>query len=959
MKSINFDNPYLLLLGLPLLALLLLPFFIAIRKENCSKSVVISMVLHVLITVCVSFGIAGANVKTVATETQVYVLADVSHSASKNLKQVDDYVRGVKDALPMNSKMGVVVFGRDYDLKTPLGGKFDTVSGSRVDDSATDIAGALKYAGELFDENTIKRVVLITDGKQTDGQTTEDIISAVESLHSADVKVDAIYLDSNLNESQKEAQITGVDYTKTTYLGHASTASALVQSSLETDAIITLYKKPTDAKDYTEKHEHAQKLSKGFNVVSFDLNTEEEGVFDYRMELFMEGDEISVNNTYDFTQSVEGRLKVVAITSTFEDAVALGNYYASGSDLDVYVRNTEERYDNNNNGALISVLVDYLLEFRVSDEGQALTINANSIVDAEGAASHFSGFSNVSAQKSQVVVPYTVEAFCGYDEIVLSGFDVRSVENDIAFVGALETAVSVFGKSLLVAGDMQLHGQNEESSTGEEGEATEADDAPLVALQKMLPVNYRPSEQDPKLYGIVLDASRSMEKLWHFQMAKMAAIQLVNLLGEDDYVTLVVFAGDVTFSQIPKRVGSNRAEIVQTIEALDVRQGTYLGAALQKTYEFMKDLSFYQKQVMLITDGMSHTVEANDPLQAVKDMYASSIVTSVINTGSMDAETMLKQLAGEGHGSYYYAETEEDLSSLLLEEIFDDVNDSVIEVPTRVTIKRYTDGLVEGVMALPDVNGFLTAKQKPSATSVLTVKYQKDSGGWVETPLYSYWDYGEGKVAAFTSKLSGPWTQAWREEEGKTFFENVLKENTPKEKNDKPFRVSLTQESSTALLEITSYQLNPSTDVSATLVLPNGEQIESQKLIFDKNRFYYEFATETVGKYILKITYTRDGTSYESERIFHLSYPAEYDEFTVYDAALLHQIIRHHGEVSEDGNVDLTVGEDEIDIYTYALTTPLMIAAVVMFVADVIVRKLRWVDIVGLFKKSKAGGAKQ
>ena len=960
MKSINFDNPYLLLIALPLLVLLLTPFFIAIRKENCSKKVIASLVLHLLITVCVAFGAAGTNIKTVATETQVYVLADVSHSASKNLKQVDDYVRGVEDALPMNSKLGVVVFGRDYELKTPLGKKFSTVSGSTVDDTATDIAGVLKYAGELFDEKAIKRVVLITDGKQTDGQTTENIISAVESLHSAGVQIDAIYLDSNLKETQKEAQITGVDYTKNTYLGHETSASVLVQSSFETDALITL-KKSTNGGEYQQEAIHAQKLSKGFNVVEFDLNTDEEGVFDYRMELSVEGDEVADNNVYDFTQAVEGRLRVVAITSTLEDVAALDGYYADNSDLDVYLRRQEEKH--NAMGDLVSVTVTYEVAIQTENGERSVRIKTNNSKDGENIKSLFASDVNVTVETGEVTIPYTVEMLCIYDEIVLSSFDVRMMENDIVFVQNLETAVSVFGKSLLVAGDLQLHGQNEEKATDDENgggnEGTEeVDDAPLVALQKMLPINYRPGEQDPKLYGIVLDASRSMEKLWHFQMAKLAAIQLVNLLGEDDYVTVVAFSGDVTFTQMPKRVGSNRAEIVQSIEALDVRQGTYLGAALKQTLEFMRDSSFYEQQVMLITDGMSHTAEADDPETVVRDMRASSIVMSVINTGSSEGASKLKNMATLGGGSYYYAETEEDLASLVLEEIAEEVNDTVIEKDTQVHIKRYTDDVLNGIVSLPNVKGFLTTTQKASATPVLTVKYQKESGGWVETPLYTYWSYGEGKVAAFTSKLSGEWTESWKGAEGQAFLDNVVKENTPQEKNDKPFRVKLTQSEAKTLVEVSSYQLSPATEVVATLTLPSGEKLEAQELLFDKSCFYYEFKTDALGKYTLDIAYTRDGVTYESTTAFHLCYNAEYDEFTAYDPSLLHKIIRHRGNVSEDGALDLSNDKADVEMRAQYLVTPLMIAAVIMFIVDVIVRKLRWVDIVSLFKKSKAGGKK-
>jgi len=54
MRNISFDNPYLLLVAIPVLLLLVIPFVIAIRKENKSKSAVVSLVLHIVIVALVA-----------------------------------------------------------------------------------------------------------------------------------------------------------------------------------------------------------------------------------------------------------------------------------------------------------------------------------------------------------------------------------------------------------------------------------------------------------------------------------------------------------------------------------------------------------------------------------------------------------------------------------------------------------------------------------------------------------------------------------------------------------------------------------------------------------------------------------------------------------------------------------------------------------------------------------------
>ena len=59
MRSISFDNPYLLLLFIPLLAAVIVPVAIAIRKDNRSKSVVTSLILHLLIVCMIVLSVAG------------------------------------------------------------------------------------------------------------------------------------------------------------------------------------------------------------------------------------------------------------------------------------------------------------------------------------------------------------------------------------------------------------------------------------------------------------------------------------------------------------------------------------------------------------------------------------------------------------------------------------------------------------------------------------------------------------------------------------------------------------------------------------------------------------------------------------------------------------------------------------------------------------------------------------
>ena len=126
MTSISFDNPYLLLIAIPLLALLVVPYVIAIRKENKSKSTVITLILHTVMIALIALALAGLQKVTVKTETEVLIVADVSYSTNSSIDKTDSYIKELirKENLPPNSKAGVVCFGRDSVINTPFGNEF-------------------------------------------------------------------------------------------------------------------------------------------------------------------------------------------------------------------------------------------------------------------------------------------------------------------------------------------------------------------------------------------------------------------------------------------------------------------------------------------------------------------------------------------------------------------------------------------------------------------------------------------------------------------------------------------------------------------------------------------------------------------------------------------------------------------------------------------------------------------
>lgn len=385
MNSINFDNPWLLIIGIPLLLIVIVSFIIAVRKDNKTIHNVTSFVIHILIVILITLGLAKTSYERIITETNIYILADVSYSSNKNLDLIDEYINELEGNVPKNSKIGIVCFGKDYEVLTDVGEEIKSVKESKVDKSATNIYEALEFTATLFKDNVVKRIVIISDGEET---KESSIVSLVQNLSVENVYVDAIYVDNNLKEDDKEIQINEINYINSTYLNNEETVYAIIQANTTSKAYVKLYK------DNELLKEKAVVFAKGYNSITFDLDTSIVGTFDYKLVVESDDDTSTYNNNYMFTQTVNEKLQMLFISSNNSDLEQAKELYGNSCIIDAYV--------NNKN------------------------------------------------------VPYTIEQLSKYDEFVLSDIDIRTLNNYSQFISSIDTLVSKFGKSLITFGNTYI-----------------------------------------------------------------------------------------------------------------------------------------------------------------------------------------------------------------------------------------------------------------------------------------------------------------------------------------------------------------------------------------------------------------------------------------------------------------------------------------------------------------------
>ena len=910
MSSINFANPWLLLVALPLLAVFIVPFAVVVRSDNRNGHNIASMVIHIVMALIIAFAVAGTYIQTTVTETSVYVVADVSYSANKNLDAIDGYIKALDKNMPKNSKMGVVCFGNDYKLLTSLGGKFTSVKKAKVDDSGTNISGALEYTGNLFKDDVLKHIVLITDGRDSDRRDEDLLIRTVNALALKDIKVDAIYLDDNINPDAYEVQISSAEFTASAFKGKSESVSCIIQSNRTVNGRINLYKDGVLLSTVNET------FTSGYSSFTFPLDTEDAGSFEYIIEVEAERDESSINNVYTFVQTVTEVVDVLFITGESSDAQTAENLFGENANVDIY---------------------------------------------------------DISKTS---VIPYSVEQLCAYDEIYLSNADISGVENATAFVKNLDIAVSLFGKSLVTVGDTFIQNSSDD----------EVKNQVYSSVGDMLPVKFGNTAGDPKLFTIVIDDSRSMELLSKMIIAKAASKHLVGLLGENDYLCIVAFDSDVRLLLSPTRIDgvydpatgqTGRERALEVIDNIQPSQGTVIGAGLREAYRMMVGLtSFGDRQIMLMSDGLNYTDDPDNPVQIVTDLRNVGIVTSVLDVGrglqndgaAVAAKRLLQDISDVGGGKLYEAHNNVDnLKDILFAEMSDNVTGTKVEGNKWITVARRYDSSLTGYD--PDaryfLNGFIYGKAKASATSVLTVDYElENSSTPVKAPLYSYWQYGNGKVASYTGLKFGNGITVQKdgsnlpEKFDPTFFGNVFNTGIPAQKTSAPFTVENNIAGRYACFVITPPEVMTGAEATVSVTLPDGTSLEPALCTFKTTHYGYDLALPSSGRYQVTVTYSYGGRNYSADASFNIDFLEEYDSFQTYDTSVLYKMVGRDGKVSTNGRLKIENDPKDVTLYTVKLTVPLLIVAAVLWVADIVVRKLKWIDVKSFFTINKKGGGK-
>lgn len=844
--ELYFERPALLFILIPVILLLVGSFFFLPGRRRKSARRIAALVIHCTIAFILTALLSGIGLRSTGTKQAAMILVDRSASMGEDPSSIDAGVNELLRYFGEEIPAGVVAFGGDTTLELSLG-ENGVLTDETVVKDATDIDSAVRYALTLLPDDSAKRIVIFSDGNETDG----DARDAARMLRTMGVRVDTIYYPGG-DRYDREAEVSQIEGASTVKKGERLRMAVTVNSTYETKASLWI----TDNGSFVNTVD--LDLHQGSNVVDVSVTPREEGEHIYAVRLRIdEGDALEINNSMMHAVTVTGNPKILLVSRTSTEGQELKRMMSKEASIDV--------------------LTPYRLP--------------SSIVD-----------------------------LCRYDGVILSNIAERVLPG--YFSDLLHAYVSRFGKPVLFVG-----GDSAFSLGGMKG----------GAYEDMLPVNldYQKSKTERALSMLlVIDCSRSMGTDNALALAKQSAIRCLETVSEEDYVGVIAFWGEAeVVKSIGKCTPSYKDELSRAISGISIGAGTCYEPALELAIGEMSRAKTPVKHVIFLSDGQPSD---HKYIELTEKLVDNGVTVSTI--GLRYNSDILPAMAKKGLGRYNYVSTVDELPSIMLSEAKLVAASPMISGKFKVEypqISALTVGIAEDELA--QVSSYIGSIPKEDAKVLLRVNGD---------PLYAVGAYGRGEVAVFMSELAGSWNAAWSLNDScDALVRRIVLSSTRTDRPATSIAVSTEQNGKTASIRIETASEGVGYQPEVHVKFADKEIVTEIRQI---GRELYEatFDAETPGKYDLSLMLSDDDGNlvdfYDSALI--VPYGREYDVFYEGGLGLLQDLAALTGGEALQSYEDTQILGD-VDMgtvtYTRSLLLPLGIAAAVLFLIDVTLRRIR------------------
>ncbi len=797
-----------------------------------------------------------------ATRVSAVMLVDVSDSISdSDLAQARALAQRAMRARGDNDLQLVTFAGRARHARLPrdpdalaLQRPAPARPGEPSPGLHTDIQAALQLAYGLFPPGHLPHVLLLSDGRQTDG----NLLAEAGRARRLGVR---IYHHLLSNAPPQEVAARSLSLPAHIAVGESFDLHAEVFASYKTRARVRLYQdKLLNGLDGVRDVD----LVPGDNPLTFSSIVRTAGEVAYKLSVEPSGpDRFADNNAVSATAVVPGRPSVLLVDSDPGRLQALAEALS---------------------------IADYEVDLR-----------------------------------SAAALPRSLAELGRYDFFILSDVPADRISPDQMDV--IERYVRDLGGGLLFAGGAQSYGLG-----GYQG----------TRMESLLPVSMdseRRNQEQSLALALVIDCSGSMSGQ-KIELAKDAARAAADLLGPDDAMAVIGFSSEPE-RMVRMQSARNHLRIGQNIARLTAQGGTAIFPALDMAFQDLLATTARVKHVILLTDGQTQESGISDLVQA---MRAEGITVSAVGLGGDVNRGLLQQAASLGGGRAYFTNDPHNVPRIFVRETTTVGQNSAVEDLVRMRVEEPADFLRGiDIEHAPMLRGYIATRAKPRPAQVVLQSELSE-------PILARWRVGLGWVLAWTSDLKPRWAAdllRWRQLP--SLFGQLVREHMRERRHDElPMQVALDGDElhiSVDAIGADDRFLN-GLDSSVTLEGPmETTQGRMRKTVAlsqrAPGRYEARVRLERYGSFALQAVHRRDGhvVAHSQAQVSH-PYPAELAAREP-DRALLERASALTGGRALDVAADLFDPADERVVAQRELWPELVLAALALFLVDLLLRRVR------------------
>lgn len=506
-----------------------------------------------------------------------------------------------------------------------------------------------------------------------------------------------------------------------------------------------------------------------------------------------------------------------------------------------------------------------------------------------------------------------------YDSIFLSNIAAGDLSKEVMLL--LESAVRDFGVGVVCIG-----GDQSFTAGGYRG----------TPLESLLPVDMELSSKKVLPSGALVLVVHATEFPNGNQWARDIAFAALDALGPQDEMGIVLWDGKDRWLFPLTKVGDKKA-LGRQIAGMTPGDMPSFQKVMELAHEGLKKSTANLKHMVVFSDG--------DPTRPSSDLVTSITgnritISSVMIGGHVAPDTML-WLADQGHGRFYDVNSPGQLPQIFIKEAAVILKSAIYEDPFKPRLSTVTEPM-RGISgdSIPSLKGYVAVNPKPRAEVPLLT----DKGD----PLLAHWQYGLGRVVAFTSDARGKWAVDWlRWNQYRQFWIQTAQWSIKRLENSEfSTEVAIEKGEGHLSVEVIDSQGNYRNflNLQTTVLSPKGERRQLNLEQTGPGHYEARFPTREVGAYLLNLAEMEKGKAVSSQVVgVSVNYSPEYEDLGPNLNNLNRLVETGSGKMlsANDSQLNPFLHDRQKTFQPFDLWEWLLKLAIVLFPLDVGIRRIQ------------------